>query len=164
MRLLLLFLFVLLPGTAPACPSVIPAPRATALEPELMAWITSHTDYRRPAGPLPEVVFCRSGEVIDYEGRHIRVDRHLHAAYDLRERRIFLVRPWSPDDLRDRSALLHELTHYVQFAARRWPCPEAAEWEAYQLQAAWLAEQGVDAEFDWTQIRLMARCPPDTHR
>jgi len=38
-----------------------------------------------------------------------------------------------------------------------------AEWEAYKLQEAWLAEQGLASGFDWPQIFLLSRCPWDVH-
>ena len=53
--------------------------------------------------------------------------------------------------------------HRAQFHARDWPCPAAAEPEAYRLQEAWLAERGIDPGFEWVEIYLHARCPSDRH-
>ena len=146
----------------PACgpPAVAPA-----LIRELTTWIAAKTDYdtaltmRDP----PVVTFCDTGETIRYEGKDIIVDAQLRAAYDLRRRRIFLVLPWSASDARDVSTLLHELIHDVQFSNRRWLCNGETEWEAYKLQEAWLAENGLASGFDWPQIFLLSRCPRDIH-
>ena len=76
-------------------------------------------------------------------------------------RRIHLVRPWDASNTKDRSRLLHELIHDVQYINRGWTCKEEPEWEAYKLQEAWLAAQGVASEFDWLHIFMLSRCPRD---
>jgi hypothetical protein len=169
------------PGRGGAGAALPPAPQGTAPRPavdadcppdapgalvrRLLGWLAAHSDYDtgRAAADPPEIRFCRSGEVIRYEGHDILVEPDLRAAFDLRARRIYLVLPWRADDPRNVSALLHELIHDVQFAARDWPCPQATEWEAYRLQAAWLEEQGIDPGFDWFGIHMRARCPGDVH-
>jgi len=147
----------------PSCPLATPAAMADDRIPGLLSWIETHSPYRAGTLPLPRVSFCDPGETIPYEGHEALVYPQLRAAYDLKADRIYLVRPWSVYDAHDLSVLLHELVHYLQFQAHSWPCPQAAEWEAYQLQAAWLAEKGINAGFDWTQIGLMSRCPRDMH-
>ncbi len=67
--------------------------------------------------------------------------------------------PWRDSDVRDVSTLLHD----IQFSSHPWPCQCQAEWEAYKLQEAWLAEQGPSSGFDWPQIFLLSRCPRDVH-
>jgi len=148
---------------APICPAATPAAMAADRIPQLLAWIEAHSRYHTNSAPLPTVSFCDPGEKIQYEGHEALVYPRLQAVYDLKARRIYLVRPWSVYDARDLSVLLHELVHYLQFQSHSWPCPQAAEWEAYHLQAAWLAEKGIDAGFDWAQIGLMSRCRRDVH-
>ena len=96
----------------------------------------------------PSIAFCEAGEIIRYEGKDLIVDAQLRAAYDLRRRRIFLVLPWRASDARDVSTLLHQLLHDIQFSSHPWPCKGQAEWEAYKLQEAWLAERGLASGFD----------------
>jgi len=135
------------------------------LLPGLLRWIARATDYDVAdslASP-PSVAFCAKGDVILYESGLITVPHDLRAAYDLIEERVLLVRPWDADSLRDRSALLHELVHHVQMKNRSWECPQAPEWQAYELQEAWLAEQGIEAGFDWLQIYFRSKCPRDIH-
>ncbi len=146
-------------------PACAPPTVAPALIRELTTWIASKTDYdTAPTMRDPPVVtFCDTGETIRYEGKDVIVDAQLRAAYDLRHRRIFLVLPWRASDARDVSTLLHELIHDVQFSNRRWLCKGETEWEAYKLQEAWLAENGLASGFDWPQIFLLSRCPRDVH-
>ncbi len=112
----------------------------------LLGWIGRNAGY--DVGPAladpPAIRFCSTGETIEYEDRRVVVDRRLRAAYDVERRAIDLVRPWRPDDVRDRGTLLHELIHHVQLTSRAWSCWGKAEWQAYKLQEAWLAEQGVE--------------------
>ena len=132
---------------------------------DLVRWIGAATEYDVSAtlAALPEVSFCIHGETIDYAGERVTVEEDVLAAFDDSARRIFLVRPWSAEDPRDVSRLLHELIHDVQLANRYWECPQAPEWEAYKLQDKWLAERGIASGFDWLEIYFLARCPRDIH-
>lgn len=131
----------------------------------LTLWIGSRTvyDISRTLELPPAISFCQSGEIISYEGEGLLVDPDLRAAYDARARVIFLVQPWDGGETRAQSVLLHELVHDVQSLNAIFPCPQAMEWEAYQLQAAWLEEQGVAHGFNWFSIYLLSRCPSDHH-
>ena len=161
-RAIVIGLALLCPAAGGACPAPLPMSVPDAVTEALAEWIEAHSDYTLPQG-APAIFMCQSGEVITYEGHDLLVDSDLRAAYDLVEDRIFLVAPWSEDDPMQLSSLLHELIHRAQFHARDWPCPAAAEPEAYRLQEAWLAERGVDPGFEWVEIYLHARCPSDRH-
>lgn len=132
---------------------------------ELLDWISSNTDYdiARTAADFPEIVTCATGDVIDYAHEATLVDEGINGLYDFEDRRIYLIEPWDYGDLRDRSVLLHELFHAVQLDNREWECIGAPEWEAYKLQEAWLAEHGLEANFDWIQVYFRSRCPKDIH-
>jgi hypothetical protein len=158
----------------PDAETTAPAPFETCIAPgqpsarlmrDLIDWIARHSTHDVSAvnSSLPAVTFCQTGEVIDYEGRHMVVDRSLNAAYDELARRIWLVLPWSAGNRWHVSILLHELVHDVQFQSRSWPCPQASEEEAYRLQHDWLAEQGIASGFNWFAIQMRARCPRDIH-
>lgn len=128
---------------------------------ELIGWIALHTSYdvsqlyRDP----PAISFCSVGEQIVYEGRQLFVEPELNAAFDLPNRRLHIVLPWSPENLFDRSVLLHELIHDVQLSNRDWPCIGAPEFEAYDLQDRWLLEHGIDHPFNWLAILTLSTCP-----
>jgi hypothetical protein len=60
-----------------------------------------------------------------------------------------LPQQWAPNDLRQKSTLLHELVHHVQRSNNvELPCVAAYERQAYDLQVKWLREQGVDDPYD----------------
>ena len=132
---------------------------------DLVKWIGDHTDYNisKTLMEPPSVRFCDQDTQIYYEGEMVIVDPMLRAAYDMRDRHIYLVRPWKVSSAKDLSTLLHELIHDVQYLNRNWPCKEKPEWEAYKLQEAWLSEQGVESEFNWLKIFMLSRCPRDIH-
>ena len=142
-----------------------PVQDGTALTDSLYRWIAAHSEYETGfgIGAPPEISFCAAGSQIRYEGRDLLVEPRLHAAYDLAARRIWLVLPWDAGSMRDRSVLLHELVHDVQFRNADWPCPQATEEEAYRLQHDWLAEHGIASGFDWFAIRMRAKCPTGVH-
>ncbi|AQS48943.1 hypothetical protein BMG03_14960 [Thioclava nitratireducens] len=162
-RAIVIGLALVCPAAVGACPAPLPIAVPKAVMAPLTAWIAEHSDYAAPEG-APAIFLCQSGEVITYEGRDLLVDADLRAAYDFVEDRIFLVAPWSEDDPMLLSSLLHELIHRAQFRAKDWPCPAAAEPEAYRLQEAWLAERGIDPGFAWAEIYLRARCSSDHRR
>jgi hypothetical protein len=65
--------------------------------------------------------------------------------YDDETQTIFLPDECCPDDLLNQSTLLHELVHHVQEATGMvYPCSAARERLAYELQAQWLQENGVE--------------------
>ncbi|WP_137701234.1 DUF6647 family protein [Marimonas lutisalis] len=129
----------------------------------LIGWIALHTDYdvTRSYYDPPAVSFCDVGETVPYEGRELIVEDMLNAAFDLEARNIYLVRPWSADDVYDRSVLLHELIHDVQLLNRDWPCIGKPELEAYLLQDRWLKERGIRVRFNWAEIIRLSRCPEE---
>lgn len=132
---------------------------------ELADWISGHSELQtsRLLAVTPEVIFCAPHEHVAYGGGELIVEEDTLAAYDLAARRIYLVEPWSLEDPRDVSVLLHELVHAAQFDSRAWDCPQQTEWQAYRLQAEWLAGRGIEAGFNWTAIALQSLCPPDAH-
>ncbi|MDJ0641019.1 MAG: hypothetical protein QNJ20_19550 [Paracoccaceae bacterium] len=140
------------------------SPAADVME-ELLSWIEAQTAYDVSAlrNSPPEISFCAVGERIPYEAGSALVDVALNGAYDHLRNTILLVQPWNPDDPRDRSVLLHELLHAAQLQNRTYACLEEAEWEAYRLQEAYLAERGLESGFDWLQIYFWSQCPRDIH-
>jgi hypothetical protein len=144
------------------CPSDAAIPEVpAALLTELTGWIALHTmyDVRQLAADPPEIRFCAVGSMIDYEGTDLRVEPELRAAYDLPNRVVHLVLPWSADNPIHRSVLLHELVHDVQLSNRDWACVGEPEWEAYTLQALYLEGLGIHPGFDWAAIRRLSTCP-----
>jgi hypothetical protein len=81
---------------------------------------------------------------------------------------VYLPETWQLAALRDQSTLLHELVHHAQRLNKVGvACPGQLERQAYDLQVAWLREQGVAQPFDligideFTMLMLTACLPPD---
>ena len=132
---------------------------------ELINWIGEHTHYdiSPTLADPPSVIFSDAGQEILYEGRHLVLSSSFRAVYDVETRNIYLRRPWIFSNIFDKSTLLHELVHDVQYQNRIWSCAGKSEWQAYKLQEAWLLERGVESGFNWVQILIQSRCPHDVH-
>jgi hypothetical protein len=132
---------------------------------ELLNWIAGNTNYdvSEARRHKPNVSFCNFGDHLDYEHKNLIVESQFRGLYDKERRHIYLVAPWSPDDLQNVGTLLHELLHDVQLLNKDWPCWGRAEWQAYKLQEKWLKERGVDPGFSWIQIFLETRCTKNVH-
>ena len=76
-------------------------------------------------------------------------DFHVEGLYSLEDHSIYLPEGWRGDDLRDRSVLLHELIHHLQYLNKiKAVCRAQDDWQALELQLAWLREQGVEDPVD----------------
>ena len=124
-----------------------PIPRGdhalNALVPAYIAWIVAQTGLSAP--DHPPIRFATATEMAMRYGSPENSGLELQALYSRTEGAIYLPRQWLPDDLRQKSALLHELVHHVQKSNNMdLPCVAAYERQAYDLQIKWLREQGVD--------------------
>lgn len=161
----LLLLAILLSTSGVRADDTCPAPDLAPLVAELTAWIADNSalDTTGIETMPPHIVFCAPQDHLAYGGGELIVEKDMLAAYDLTARRIYLVEPWDITAPRAISILLHELVHAAQFDSLEWDCSQAAEWQAYRLQAVWLAEQGMVAGFDWADIALRSLCPSEVH-
>ena len=108
-----------------------------------IAWIVAQTGLSAP--DHPPIHFATPAEMTLRYGSPENSGLELQALYNRAKGEIYLPRQWQPDDLRQKSALLHELVHHVQkFNNVEVPCVAAYERQAYDLQIKWLREQGVD--------------------
>ena len=114
-----------------------------SLVPTYIAWIVAQTGLSAP--DHPPIHFATAMEMATRYGSPENSALELQALYNRTEGAIYLPRQWLPDDLRQKSALLHELVHHVQRSNNiEFPCVAAYERQAYDLQIKWLREQGVD--------------------
>jgi hypothetical protein len=108
-----------------------------------IAWIIAQTGLVAP--DHPPIHFATPAEMAMRYGTPEHSGLEFQALYNREEGSIYLPLEWQPDDLRQKSALLHELVHHVQRANNvEAPCVAAHERQAYDLQIKWLREQGVD--------------------
>jgi len=112
-----------------------------------IAWIVAQTGLLAP--DHPPINFVSTTELARRFGSPENSGLELQALYNHSEGAIYLPQQWLPNDLRQKSALLHELVHHVQrFNKVELPCIAAYERQAYDLQIKWLREQGVDDPYD----------------
>ncbi len=123
----------------------------------LDAWLDARSDYpARATPPMVEIVDRQTARL--RPGTAARMGQTTRGLYDPASATITLVAPWSPDDVRDVSVLLHELVHHRQHTARHWYCPGQQEPDAYRLQAEWLAERGLTIRVNRIAVVLESGC------
>ncbi len=136
---------------------------AAGLVPDIETWLDSHVPFAPKPG-TPEI------RLIDANAAHAmapftqREDLRVRGLYDPALDTVYLVRPWSADDVHDVSTLVHELAHRRQAGLADWNCSGAEELSAYRVQEAWLGERGQTGRTDWFSAALAAQCGPrDIH-
>ncbi|MDR3450128.1 MAG: hypothetical protein P4M15_10355 [Alphaproteobacteria bacterium] len=67
---------------------------------------------------------------------------------------------WQPGNIADDSVIIHELVHYAQdIGYDTYACANAREYEAYNLQNAYLAQHGERPIIDADDLAALAHCP-----
>lgn len=110
---------------------------------ELIDWLVANSDYERPTR-MPAIAFLPI-ETINYIYR-----TNLNSGYS-ENRTIFAIYVHGltvlPENFKlgwHDDLLLHELVHHLQATSgRRFPCPLAAEREAYEIQAEFTRQTGI---------------------
>lgn len=112
-----------------------------------LAWIVAQTGLFVP--DHPRIHFVTSTEMAVRYGSPENSGLDLQALYDHSDGSIYLPQGWRPDDLRQKSTLLHELVHHVQRSNNIvLPCMAAYERQAYELQIKWLRQEGVTDPYE----------------
>lgn len=128
----------------------------------LLTWLNTGSEYRIGADP-PNIRLEDPYELClayGITGRGACEAAGLAAFYDKRLT-IYLRNDFDANDRNDQAGLLHELVHYAQWAngKSRTACLGALEAEAYELQAKWRGEQGLEPGLDgFKQLLLTASC------
>jgi hypothetical protein len=131
--------------------------------PPLVSWIVAKTGWTvRKAPPVHFIPQTQLTKMLTGGEPSIL---SVHSLYSDEDHTIYLPDGWKPNNLLDRSALLHELAHHLQYL-NHLPatCPAEYEWMAYKLQVAWLQEQGVEDPLELMgmstlDIYILTRCP-----
>ena len=112
----------------------------------------------RLSGACPTIRFSLR---LQEEARQIQV-----GSFDLETFEIGLAADLDMTTVFGRSILLHEMVHLAQVqSGRRYSCPEAMEYEAYSVQAAYLREHGLvrEAGFAAISASMRGRCPDEEY-
>lgn len=139
----------------------------------LLVWINHHSvfDYD-PARGLPEVKTVevnalikgafRGGVPAYVSGQELeRMKKTLVAIYNHDERTVYVSAAFDLNAPFGKSVLLHELVHFVQFEtgiAETAPCRNALEKDAYRLQKIFMAELGIQPQFDDFTVAMRSAC------
>lgn len=123
---------------------------AATLAESLIEWIVANTELL--SHDRPDIRFVTAewmAERLDQKSMMAAP----RALYGLSTHILYLPIQWSPSDIGDQSILLHELVHHLQ-SINETPvsCPAQYNGLAYQVQIAWLIEQGVSAPYEFLGI------------
>ena len=111
----------------------------------LISWIAAISNFA--VVDPPRILLIPKREIDEYYYRPSEVNKffQLQAIYKSTNAMIYLRDTWRSTELYDQSVLLHELVHHLQMNNNvKAPCQAAKERQAYDLQVAWLREQGVE--------------------
>ena len=112
-----------------------------------IAWIVAKTGW--PIFEPPPIRFVSYAELVKIFSGGKGTDYHVESLYSEEDHTVYLPDSWHADNLRDRSILLHELVHHLQYLNNvKVTCATEYEWQAVQLQVTWLREQEVDSPID----------------
>ena len=110
-------------------------------------WIVAKTGWA--VHEAPPIHFVPYGELVKIFTGGKSTDFHVEGLYSDEDHSIYLPEGWRGDDLHDRSVLLHELVHHLQYLNKvKAVCSSEYDWQALELQVAWLREQGVEDALD----------------
>jgi hypothetical protein len=136
-----------------------------AMMSKMITWISVNTDMR-PCAP-PVLRHATSDEIAakwygKIPGKQVIKVR---ALYEYPSATVYVSEDFDWSNLLDKSILLHELVHHMQhYNEVVFQCHAAAEPQAYELQAAWLEEQGEDdpwelMKVDRFTVYALSACP-----
>jgi len=129
----------------------------------LISWIASQTHWTFQETPPIDLI--PSEEIQKRYTAEDPTSFQIGAFYSVKDRTIYLPDSWRSNTLRDRSILLHELVHHLQYLNHvKVTCETEREFQAFKLQAAWLSEQGVEYPLDLMGVDLryilmLSHCP-----
>jgi hypothetical protein len=131
----------------------------------LITWIVARTEWvvKEP----PTICFVTSAQLDEMAYGREANSSHLYvnALYAYESHIVYLSANWNPNDLHDRSILLHELIHHLQALNDvKAPCLAANERPTFEMQLEWLREQGIQdpykfLDIDEFTIALISQCP-----
>jgi hypothetical protein len=124
-----------------------PSVEAPRQAPVLIAWIAAQVHW--VVLETPPIRLISSEEMQKIFTAEEPTGFNIGAFYSEKDHTVYLPDSWHPNDLRDRSILLHELVHHLQYLNRvKATCASELEWQALHLQVDWLGEQGVQEPFE----------------
>jgi hypothetical protein len=116
------------------------------------AWIAAQIALTAPPPPRVVQIDPAAMQQLAAEG-DVQLMYRIRALYGRNGQVVYLRKNWDPEQLNDRSELVHELVHHFQTAHNlSYGCNAEREKLAYELQIKWLREQGVEDPHGLLQI------------
>ncbi|MEJ2624293.1 MAG: hypothetical protein P8Z80_07065 [Pseudolabrys sp.] len=109
----------------------------------LTSWIVAQAHWAKPDLPLIRIIpRSKTQKMFNAE---VSGDIKCEALYSNKDDTVYLSDNWRTNDLRDRSIVLHELVHHLQYLNHvKAGCESRLEFQAFKLRAQWLSKQGVE--------------------
>jgi len=139
-----------------------PSVEATRQAHILIAWIAAQANWT--VHDAPPIRLIPSAEIQKIFTAEEETGFNIGAFYSEKDHTVYLPDNWHPNDLHDRSILLHELVHHLQYLNHvKELCPGEFEFQAFKYQVDWLSEQGVEYPVDLIgidplEILMLGRC------
>jgi hypothetical protein len=143
---------------------------------ELAGWLAANYDLPYSAEPLrlervspPRLyqlrhrAFLSSQTASDNATSQPGYQREVVAAYDDKNRIVYLPENWTGETIAEQSLLVHEMVHHLQnVAGQKFTCAAEREKTAYLAQDKWLRQHGLDLEkafnVDMFTVVVMSAC------
>ncbi len=117
----------------------------------LIMWIALQAGLNAPEPP--RIILLPAEKIASMTGGTANPE----AIYIYDNRTMYFPNNWTPDTLRNRATLVHELVHHVlKMNNIQAPCERAYEAESYRLEFAWLREQGINDPYGFLQTNELA--------
>lgn len=133
----------------------------------MLGWINEHTSFEFKVDHLPKLDFVDKLEIAQIAfGRDLpsNIDAstlHILGLYNMHEKTVYLLDSVDLETEAGRGVLLHELVHYLQYEEaldKEVECKNELEALAYMLEAKYLSENDLEADFSQQHINKVSEC------
>lgn len=134
----------------------------------LLLWLSANTTLAWQPDHAPEVIQASRTAIVRtaFEGRLPRGMNFnrlkIVGLYQFREKNVYMVDTVDLDTVRGRAALVHELVHYLQYQSgvhEQVACKNELEPAAYEAQALYLRQHGVEPAYSAHHVESVSSCP-----
>lgn len=133
----------------------------------LLVWISSNTSFTYNSAPLPDIHLVSHDQLVEMlfesdalQNRNSK-DINVEGLYNFLENDIYLLEDIDLSTAEGKSALIHELIHYLQYQNgldKTVACRQNLEKAAYGIQEKYLAQQNKKPPFNDLTVLLVSSC------
>lgn len=134
---------------------------------ELLDWINENSSYDYGLDDMPKIEKVNEVEMLSHAfGGKLPAavtaeTSKIKGLYNYHNKLIYILDSFDINNLNDRSILLHEIVHFLQFQHgddKFFECKKKLESFAYRLQAKFLHDHKQQIDFDGAHIRKASEC------